>query len=193
MRHPTSDKFRCSGKQALALRDEFGQARNSCGALGFVFELIDAGWFRARCAGGSRASYRHFDAIWESRNVYGKLGAVSEQVGKFRDSGIQCGGLQFAHGIGFETGGVCKVTRNSGGSRSQTRVSGELQAGAALWLSLHGYWLRKHRKLPGTPGNNINRRSKDVRCAGLCRWCNTFHKSRLLPFCCTGHKQLVRA
>jgi len=90
-----------------------------------VFELIDAGWFRAGGAGGSGANYRHFDAIWKTRDVYGKLGAVSEQMGEFRNSGIQRGGLQFAHSIGFETGSVREVTGNSGGSRSQTRVGSE--------------------------------------------------------------------
>jgi hypothetical protein len=161
--------------------------------LGFALYAIDTRQRVALLPCYSWMGYHCFDAVRVTRDVCQNLCFAFSQTASVNNARGQRGGLKFCYSVGFKSGGFREVAGDSGGSRSQTRVGGELQAGAALWFSWHGYWLRKHRKLPGTPGNSINRRSKDAHCAGLCRWCNTFHKRRLLPFYCTGRKQSVRA
>jgi hypothetical protein len=161
--------------------------------LRFALHAVDARQRVALLPGYSWMGYHHFDAVGVPRDVCQNLCLAFGQTARVHNASGQGGGLEFCYSVGFESGGLREVAGDSGSRCSQTRVGGELQAGAALWFSWHGYWLRKHRKLPGTPGNSINRRSKDARCAGLCRWCNTFRKRRLLRFCCTGRKQSVRA
>jgi len=80
----------------------------------------------------------------------------------------------------FQPGGVGKIARCSARSGREARVRFNLHVNS-MSFSGHGRSPGGHRRLRGNLGSSTNHQRRGGRCADLCRWCNTFRRSNILP------------
>jgi hypothetical protein len=104
---------------------------------------------------------------------------VGRQLCKSLRAGCDNPGLQSSYCFILEARDIGETADHPSGSGRQAGVSIEEQP-EGLLISCHGLPERR-RRLPGSPGNSRDRRSKGARCAGPCRWCSTFRNCSVLP------------
>ena len=107
-----------------------------------------------------RASFvRHsdFDAVRITRKRHRKVWALARQMFERFFARSNNGFLQIDNFFGGQTGGLSEVTRSAARRGRQPCVGVNLQPNAFGFSAHCGCSRVRHRKLPGSPGNNTGR------------------------------------
>ena len=95
------------------------------------------------------------------------------------------GGLELSDGVVFDSGRVGQIARHASDGRRQSGIGVDLQAIVLDSVStVRSRVLR--RKLPGSPGNSIDRRRRAAPYPAPCKSCSIFRKCTALPSCRSG-------
>ena len=110
----------------------------------------------------------NFHAVGKASESDLQLRMTCRQMFESFQAGSDDGRLQPSDGVVLESRGIGEIADHASGSGRQARVCLDEQE-EALEFSGHGWWPERLRRLPGSRGNSIDRRSKGARLPAPCR------------------------